>query len=91
MNLNQAATGVLHVISWIIHLVFAGFAVIEVWLRHELTQLGVGREAETAVLITVAIIFFLGAIRLLGGAVQALVLLFLVLFTLQVMFTVAPV
>ncbi len=91
MNFNHAATMVLHLILTIINLVFAAFGTIELWLRHLLAQLGIGGQVATAILILVAIVFFVGAIRLLGGVLQALVIVFLILFALQVLFTIAPV
>jgi hypothetical protein len=81
---------VLHLILTIIHLVFAVFAAIEIWLRHFLAQLGIGGPAATVLLVLVAIAFFVGAIRLFGGALQILIVIFLVLFALQVLFTIAP-
>jgi len=91
MNLNHAADMVLHLILTIINLVFAVFGAIEIWLRHFLATLGIGGQAATIVLILVAIAFFVGAIRLFGGALQILIVIFLILFALQVLFTVAPV
>jgi hypothetical protein len=91
MNLNNAATTVLHLIMTIVGLVFALFAAIEVWFRHSLAELGLRGPAASALLILVAILFFVGAVRLLGGALQMLIVIFLILFALQVLFTIAPV
>ena len=91
MNLNHAATTVLHLILMIINFVFAVFATIELWLRHLMAQLGIHGQVATAILIVVAVAFFVGAIRLLGGALQVLIVIFLILFALQVLFTIAPV
>lgn len=90
MNLNHAAGIVLHLILTIINLIFAVFREIELWLRHFLAQLGIGGQAATLVLILVAIAFFVGALRLFGGALQLLIAIFLILFALQVLFTIAP-
>ena len=54
MNLNHAATTVLHLIMTIISLVFAVFAAIELWLRHFLAQLGLHGQAATIILVLVA-------------------------------------
>jgi hypothetical protein len=91
MNLNHAATTVLHLIMTIISLVFAVFAAIELWLRHFLAQLGLHGQAATIILVLVAIAFFVGALRLFGGVLQLLIVIFLILFALQVLFTIAPV
>ncbi|HEV2676322.1 MAG TPA: hypothetical protein VGV37_17485 [Aliidongia sp.] len=91
MNLNHAANSVLHLILVIIHFVFAVFAAIELWLRHLLVSLGIGGQVATAILILAAIAFFVGALRLFGGALQMLIVIFLILFALQVLFTIAPV
>ena len=90
MNLNHAANLVLNLILTIVKLVFTAFAAIEVWLRHLLAQLGIGGEVATVFLVLVAIVFFVGALRLFGGALQLLVAIFLVLFALQVLFAIAP-
>jgi hypothetical protein len=90
MNLNHPANVVLNLIMTIIHLVFSLFAVVEHWLRHALAQAGIGGQAATVIMILVAIAFFVGAIRLFGGALQILIVIFLILFALQVLFTIAP-
>ncbi|GGF20836.1 hypothetical protein GCM10011611_28620 [Aliidongia dinghuensis] len=91
MNLNQATALVLHVILVIVGFVFALFGAIELWLRHLLARGGIHGHIATAALIVAAIVFFIGAIRLLGGALQLLILAFLFLFALQVLFAIAPV
>jgi hypothetical protein len=91
MNLNHAAITVLHLILTIFNLIFAAFGAVELWLRHLLAQAGIGGQMATAILILVAIIFFVGALRLFGGALQVLIALFLILFAVQVLFTIAPV
>ena len=90
MNLNHAATTVLHLILTIINLVFALFGALELWLRHLLARLGIGGQTATIVLVLVAIVFFVGALRLFGGALKLLIALFLILFALQVLFAIAP-
>lgn len=91
MNLNHAATTVLNLILTIINFVFALFGALELWLRHLMAQLGIHGQVATAILIVVAVAFFVGAIRLLGGALQLLIVIFLILFALQVLFAIAPV
>jgi len=91
MNLNPAAVTVLNLILTIINLVFALFATVEIWLRHLLAQAGIHGQMATALLIVAAIVFFVGAIRLFGGALQVLIVIFLILFAVQVLFTIAPV
>ena len=91
MNLNHAATTVLHLILTIVNFVFVLFGALELWLRHLLAQLGIGGQTATGLLILVAVVFFVGAFRLFGGALQLLIALFLILFLLQVLFTIAPV
>ncbi len=91
MNFNHAAEMVLHLIMTIIHLIFAAFAAVEIWLRHFLATLGLHGQAATLILILVAVVFFVGALRLFGGVLQFLIAIFLILFALQVLFTIAPV
>ena len=91
MNLNHAAQMVLHLIMTIINLVFAVFAAVEIWLRRFLADLGLHGQAATLILVLVAVVFFIGALRLFGGALQLLIAVFLILFALQVLFTIAPV
>jgi len=91
MNFNHAAETVLSLILTIVHLIFAAFAAVEIWLRHFLATLGLHGQAATLILILVAVAFFVGALRLFGGALQFLIAIFLILFALQVLFTIAPV
>jgi len=91
MNLNHAAITVLHLILTIVNVVFAVFRTIELSLRHLLAQMGIRGPGATVILILVAILFLVGAIRLFGGVLRTLILVFLLLFALQVVFTIAPI
>ena len=90
MNLNHAAGVVLNLILTIFHLIFSAFGALETWLRHELMLAGIRGQSATLILVLVAVLFFVGALRLFGGALQLLILLFLLLFSLQVLFAISP-
>ena len=59
------------------------FEALDHGLRRLLTQSGVPGDVQTAVLVVVAILFFVAALRLFGGVFRVLIVLLLLLFLVQ--------
>jgi hypothetical protein len=76
---NQLITSLRNLLLGLLDLIFAGINAVEVWLRAELAQLGVGSQLQTVILVVVAVLIFLAAIRLLGGVIRVLIVIFLIL------------
>lgn len=81
---DQALSTVEAAFFGIIDFVFGVLAGIELWLRGLLTSAGIGPEAQTVVLVVVAVLLLLAALNLLGGVLRVLIVLFLVLLGIHI-------
>jgi hypothetical protein len=82
-QVDQAITKRLALIRSLVNLVLGGLAAIEVWLRGQLTGLGVASPIQTIILIAVAVLLIAATLRLFGGVLRAVVVIFLVLLALH--------
>ncbi len=76
------------VVSWLRALfgLFLGlFGVIDVFLRHALSRAGVPGSAQAVVILLVAVLFIVGVLRVFGGALRILLVVFLILLVLHVL------
>jgi hypothetical protein len=79
-QIDHAIAAILDFILDLFYLVFRIIALVENWLRAELGRFGVPENMQTIILVVVAIVVLLAAIRLLGGVFRiALVILILLL------------
>lgn len=67
-------------------LIVAGIAAIEGALRHVLIQIGISHEGQTLVLLALALVLIVAAIRVFGGIFAVLICVVLVLLMLDVLF-----
>jgi hypothetical protein len=77
--MNAAIDFVLTLILRLVAAVMAIITVIEVSLRRLLVDAGINGELQSAVLIVVAILLIIGALRLLGGVFGLLITILLLL------------
>ena len=82
-RVNQAITELLALIRRLVDLVLSGLAAIEIWFRHQLAGLGVAGPIQTIILIAIAVVLIAVALRLFGGVLRAVVVIFLVLLALH--------
>ena len=82
-RIDQAITTLLALIKSLVDLVLSGLAAIEVWLRGQLAGLGVAPPIQTIILIAVAVVLIAITLRLFGGVLRAVVVIFLVLLALH--------
>jgi hypothetical protein len=78
-GMNSAIDFVLTLILRLVAAVMAVIGVIEVALRRLLVDAGINGELQSAILIVVAIMLIIGALRLLGGVFGLLITVLLVL------------
>ena len=83
--MTSAIDFVLTLILRLIAAVMAVIGVIEVALRRLLVDAGVNGELQSAVLIVVAIMLIIGALRLLGGVFGFLITVLLVLLIINLL------
>jgi hypothetical protein len=84
-KVNQALSGLLHLIVSLLDLILAAIATIEVWLRGQLTQLGVPAQTQNVLLIAAVIILILAGFRLFGGLFRVLIVALLVLLAVHLL------
>lgn len=72
------------------NLIVSALVTIEVWLRGQLAQLGLGPAAQTAIMVVVAALLILGTLRLFGGLIRVAVVLILILISIHIMLPVLP-
>jgi hypothetical protein len=77
--MNSAIDFVLTLILRLVAAVMDVITVIEVALRRLLVDAGINGELQSAVLIVVAILLIIGALRLLGGVLGVLITVLLLL------------
>lgn len=82
-RVDQAITKLLALIKSLVDLVLGALAAIEVWLRAQLGGLGVAPPIQTIILIAVAVLLIAATLRLFGGVLRAVVVIFLVLLALH--------
>jgi hypothetical protein len=81
-----------HVISSLLHLiielgdVIVGWIVIlEMWLRAQLMHFGVAPQLQTVILLALAVVLILGALKLFGGLIRVAVVLVLILIAIHIL------
>jgi hypothetical protein len=67
------------------NLIVAGIVFIELWLRGELTQFGLPQTAQTIILLLLAVVLIVGALRLFGGLIRVAVVLILILIGIHIL------
>lgn len=82
-RVDQAITKLLALIKSLVDLVLSVLAAIEVWLRGQLAGLGVAPRIQTIILIVVAVVLIAVTLRLFGGVLRAVVVIFLALLALH--------
>ena len=82
-RVDQAITKLLALIKSLVDLVLGALAAIEVWLRGQLAGLGVAPRIQTIILIAVAVVLIAVTLRLFGGVLRAVVVIFLALLALH--------
>jgi hypothetical protein len=66
-------------------LVLAAIVAVELWLRAALRQIGLPPGAQTAILIAVAVVLIVWALRLLGGLIRVAVVLVVLLVAIHLL------
>jgi len=69
----------------VIALILGVFVAVEAWARVTLAQAGVPRDLTNVVLIALAIALFLFALRVFGGIIRVLLVLFLMLLVVHLL------
>jgi len=83
--MTQAIDFVLSLILRLIGLVMAAIAIIDAFLRGLMDRAGIGSQVQAIVLVAVAVLFIVAALRVFGGVLRLLIIVFLVLLLVHVL------
>jgi hypothetical protein len=88
-KVDQAINALLALFASAADAVRAGLAAVEQWLRTQLTGLGVEPRIQTAIMVAVAIVLLLLVLRVFGGVIRVVLVVFLILLALHVVLPLA--
>lgn len=88
-KVDQAINALLALFASAADAVLAGLAAVEQWLRTQLTGLGVQPQIQTVIMVAVAIILLLLVLRVFGGIIRVVLVVFLILLALHVVLPLA--
>jgi hypothetical protein len=83
-NLQTAIASLLQVLKQLAVALASILTELEVLLRNELQHLGVPPNLQTVILIAVAVLLILGALRLFGGVIRIAIVLILLLVAIHI-------
>lgn len=85
MEWHRLVASFLGFVAALADLLLAAMATADHWVRQVLTALGVGNSVQTIILILVAFLVLLAALRLMGGIVRVLIVVLIVLFAVHLL------
>jgi hypothetical protein len=88
-KVDQAINALLALFASAADAVLAGLAAVEQWLRTQLTGLGVAPQIQTVIMVAVAILLLLLVLRVFGGIIRVVLVVFLILLALHVVLPLA--
>ena len=72
------------------NLIVGGIIAIEVWLRDQLAQFGLSPAIQTVIMLALAALLIMTALRLFGGLIRVAVVLVLILIAVHILLPVLP-
>jgi len=88
-KVDQAINALLALFASAADAVLAGLAAVEQWLRTQLSGLGVAPQIQTVIMVAVAILLLLLVLRVFGGIIRVVLVVFLILLALHVVLPLA--
>jgi hypothetical protein len=82
---TRAVDALLQLLIQIGDLILAGIVAVELWLRGQFALLGLAPPIQTVLLIAIAVVLILAALRLFGGLIRVAVVLVLLLVVIHVL------
>lgn len=83
-NFRHVVNSLLQLVLGLGDLIVAGIMAIELWLRAQLSQLGISQPIQTVILLAVAVVLIVAALRLFGGLIRVALVLVLILIAIHV-------
>ncbi|HST75772.1 MAG TPA: hypothetical protein VLJ20_10410 [Acetobacteraceae bacterium] len=88
-KVDQAINALLALFASAADAILAGLAAVEQWLRTQLSGLGVAPQIQTVIMVAVAILLLLLVLRVFGGIIRVVLVVFLILLALHVVLPLA--
>ncbi len=82
---TRAVDALLQLLLQLGSLILAGIVAVELWLRAQFALLGLPPTIQTVLLIAIAVVLLLAALRLFGGLIRVAVVLLLLLVVIHVL------
>jgi hypothetical protein len=77
--------GLLQLLIQLGDLIVGWIVLLEMWLRGQLTHFGVDPQIQTVILLVLAVVLIVGALRLFGGLIRVAVVLVLLLIAIHIL------
>nr|WP_294522921.1 hypothetical protein [uncultured Rhodopila sp.] len=87
---TNAINSILQLLLQIGNLIVAGLVAVELWVRGQLAAAGMAPSLQTVVMVSVAALLILGALRVFGGLIRVIVILVLILIAIHIVLPVLP-
>jgi hypothetical protein len=84
-DVNRLLNGLLQLVIALGDLIVGGIVAIELWLRGQLGQLGLAPQLQTAILVAIAVLLIVAALRFFGGLVRIAVVIVLALIAIHIL------
>ena len=84
-QVNSVLDSLLKLIISLGNIIVDAIVSIELWMRTQLTTMGLSPQLQTVVLVVLAIVLIVAALRLFGGLVRIAVILVLALIAVQIL------
>lgn len=83
-SLTHVINSLLQLLIQLGNMIIAAIVTVELWLRGQLTQLGLPQDFQTVILIMLAVVLIIGSLRLFSGLIRVAVVLVLLLIAIHI-------
>ncbi|MEA2740090.1 MAG: hypothetical protein QOH05_3397 [Acetobacteraceae bacterium] len=86
----NVVNNLLHLLIQLGDFIVGALITIELWVRGQLAQMGLAANVQTVIMLAVAALLIVGALRLFGGLIRIAVVLVLILVAIHIVLPVLP-
>jgi len=84
-DVNRVLNSLLQLVIGLGDLIVGGILAIENWLRTQLATMGLAPQVQTAILVVLAVLLIIAALRLFGGLIRIAIVLILALIAIHIL------
>lgn len=89
-NVTNVINRLLQILIELGNLIIGGIVTLEVWLRGQLGQFGMSAQVQTVIMLALAALLVVGALRIFGGLIRVAIVLVLILIAIHIVLPVMP-